>query len=254
MNVGGSGNTQALWYDRTDMANQLAQLEGFTGDQAKIDKVLAQLDIGNRGVLAEYNLTDKVTIKETRPFLPTPGKFEGDSFERVMFKLETFDFMSAMALLFQLGQEMRETNREMRHGERELAFSMTMNAANEIREAGKAEYDAALWKGITSIVSGSVGIGAAGFGGKAGKAMAGSISELGGGLGGVLSAGDTLAAANHRAKEKEYDAQSQKAQSRESENAEYQKFFADMIQHVITMVKETTQNQLAVDQHIYQNM
>lgn len=248
MSVGGNFPS---WYDRADT---IQQLQSAGCDQAKIDRVLAQLDIGNVGILDTENLTGKVDVKQLRPFLPTPGKYDKESFQNVMFKLETFDFLAAMELLFEVSKQVRETNRDLRHGDRDLAYAANMNAAQEIREAAKQEFWASIVSGVTNIISGSVGIVSTGFFGEVGAAVGKAVGQVGGGLAEGGAAWFKLDAAGHKGAQAEFNAEAQKLQSKESESADYQKAAAELIQHVITMLREITQNQLAVDQHIFQNM
>ena len=132
-----------------------------------------------------------------------------------------FDMHAVMALLTKLAQEQRTSAREVRHSEAEAQMSTLLNAAQQIREAAKERFNAAIASGVFQILGGITQIACAGVAAKAltnsgldaatEKAQTWNTAGSGGsgifgGIGSIVSANYERNAAGHDAKKAELEA------------------------------------------------
>ena len=139
------GAFSSLFYDRNAIKTEL---EKQSVPSSQINKALAELDKGDVSPIRQYNLEGRVQTSSALPPPATGGVQLSSSVE----KMNVFNFLEAMQVLHETTKQLRQFSREMRHAERDAAFTMNINAADKIRSA-------AITNLVFGCVSGAVSIG-----------------------------------------------------------------------------------------------
>jgi len=179
----------------------------------------------------------------------------GNKFDRTATEVGT-DLFAVMALLHRMAQNSRKAAREIRVADNQERFVQLQAAADKVKEAAEKNYEAAVQQATAEIVTGAVAITAAGmsvYG--TGKAMGetGEIAQkammnkwnaygqLANGGGQIASgiiklgaAGDSRAAGQAQAQEKNDEANAQKAE----EQADKEKDFIQKMEEVMQDIRQ----------------
>ncbi len=217
------------------------------------------------GIHIEYlslkHLRNLLVAASPRPQLPAPGHSGGnaaipDMGRKLRQASEAVgdDLFAIMRLLHKMAQSNRKVAREMREADNQERFAQLQVAADQVREAAQKNYDAAVKQAVAQIVTGVVGIAAAGLTLHGiGKAM-GEGSEMvqkmvmskwsavgqltdatgkiaSGGLG-IGAAEDTRAAGQAQARGKEDEANAQRAQDAADKEKEFMQRMEETMQDI----------------------
>ncbi len=202
-----------------------------------------------------------VEAASTRPTLfPPDSPASNAAVQELGHKLQVasgevgVDLYAIMGLLHKMAQSSRRAARQMREADNQQRFVQLQAAADQVREAAQKDYDAAVKQAVAQIVTGVVGMAAAGvslYG--VGRAMGeesetaqkavmtkwsamGQLTEAtgkiaAGGLG-ISAAEDTRAAGQAKAQEKVNEANAQRAQDAADKEKEFMQRMEETMQDI----------------------
>lgn len=183
-------------------------------------------------------------------------------------KLGQIDIGAVMRVLHEAGQMMKKANREIRHEQRDAAYTLSMDAASKMKSAAGLALAAGIISGVGQIVSGAFSLWGATRGIRAGEAAGGvgehsadAILKASEARGAITKGSFDLAAAFFtfgskyvEAGSTEKNAEAQKMSSMENESADFQKSFQELVANVREIIKEINDAQTQANANIIRNM